>query len=65
MQIYFAVWKRYFCVHIWEDTYDGTAISDAKTDAAIKEWKRKGGRNFNLTGCSVKNQKVLSFDCSF
>lgn len=65
MPISFAVWEWYFCVHIWEDTYDGTAISDAKTDAAVKEWKGKGGKNFELTRCSVKNLKVLSFGCGF
>jgi len=60
MQIFFAVWKWYFCIHIWEDTYDGTAISDVKTDAAIKERKGKRGRDFghNKAPCEKSESTV-------
>lgn len=65
MPIIFAVWKWHFSIYIWKDTYDGTAIPDAKTDATIKERKGKRGMNFSLVRYSFKNLKIVFLNYDF
>lgn len=38
-----TAWQRHLGLHLWEDTGDGTEVSDAQADAAVEDGAREGG----------------------